>query len=188
MTTASAGRTSRLRERFRWHDDRQLFAFDEPPAFESVTARVALSDGRAIERLTSGPVDATMTNLGLEIGGSVADDLDRERVAHQPNAFYHLVFNTCRRPLRNPNVQRLIARLIGNTALADAVFGGYGVPSASPRAGTDWLADPFRWDNKTGFSPEVALLGTDGEQWVEQARELVRSLGYQVTANNKLIT
>lgn len=163
-------------------------AFGGRPAFDSVTVRVVSADGSAVELLTSGAVDATMTNLGPETSGDIEDDPDLERIAYQSNGFYHLGFNTRRQPLRNPNVRRLIARLVDKAALADETFGGYGVPIASPLAGTDWLADSLRWDDETGLDPEVPFIGTDGELAVERVRERFRSLGYQFTADNELIT
>jgi peptide/nickel transport system substrate-binding protein len=162
-------------------------AYAVSPPFETISIETVSSDNGAIELLTSGDVDATVTNLSPEAIESI-EGPDLELITNQSNAFYHLGFNTRRRPLRNPNVRRLIAQLVDKSMLAEESFGGYGVPAASPLAETDWLVDSLAWDETTATDPEVPFLGTDGEVDVETARERFRSIGYRFTNDNELIS
>ena len=111
-----------------------------------------------------------------------------ELIEHRSNAFYHLGFNTRRQPLRNPNVRRLIARVVDKPTLVEEYFDGHGVPVASLLAETDWTADALRWDAETNVEPEVPFIGADGELDVERARERFRTVGYEYTDSNELIT
>ncbi|MFW6321471.1 MAG: ABC transporter substrate-binding protein [Halohasta sp.] len=162
--------------------------YEGRPAFDSVTVRTVSSANAAVALLSAGDVDATATNLSPEAAASVAEESALERIEHRSNAFYHLGFNTRRQPLGNPNFRRLVAQLVDKPTLVEEAFEGYGVPAASPLAETDWVADSLRWDDGTDADPEVPFLGSDGELAVEEARERFRSIGYQYTEDNELVS
>ena len=158
------------------------------PAFDTVVVRTVSSDASAAELITAGDADATLSKLSQDAIAQVEGSQDAEPVSYGSNAFYHLGFNTRRQPLRNPNVRRLIARLVDKSRLAAEAFGGNGDPVASPLAATEWLADDLAWDDEADADPEVPFLGTDGELAVERARERFRDIGYEYNVDNQLIT
>ena len=160
--------------------------YGDPP-FEQLVVEIVGSDNAAAELLITGGVDATIARIRSEIGGPIESDDSLKLIEHRSNAFYHLGFNTRRQPLRNPNVRRLIARLVDKPTLVEEYFDGYGVPVASLLAETDWITDALRWDPETNIEPEVPFIGTDGELDVERAREQFRAVGYEYTDSNELI-
>ncbi|WP_253736758.1 ABC transporter substrate-binding protein [Halohasta salina] len=163
-------------------------AYGGLPPFDTVVVQTVSSDASAAELVAAGDADATATKLSGDAVAQLDDSQAVEPVSYRSNAFYHLGFNTRRQPLRNPNVRRLVARLVDKSRLAGEVFGGNGQPIASPLAATDWLADDLVWDDETDADPEVPFLGTDGELAVETARERFRDIGYEYNADDQLIT
>ena len=161
--------------------------YGEPP-FEQVVVEAVGSDNAALELLTAGEVDATVARLRPWVTGEIESGADMALIEHRSNGFYHLGFNTRRQPLRNPNVRRLIAQLVDKSAIVDDQFDGHGVPVASLLAETEWVSDSLRWTDTTNADPEVPFLGTDGEVDVETARERFRTIGYEFTEDNELIT
>ena len=161
--------------------------YGDPP-FEQVVVERVGSDDAAAQLLISGEVDATIARIRPAIRSPIESGDNLKLIEHQSNAFYHLGFNTRREPLRNPNVRRLIARLVDKPTLVEEYFDGYGVPVASLLAETDWIAEALRWDPETDVDPEVPFIGTDGELDVERAREQFRAVGYEYTDSNELIT
>jgi len=160
--------------------------YGEPP-FEQITVETVSSYNIAAELLIANEVDATIARIPPSVADPIvsADDLDL--IEHQSNAFYHLGFNTRRQPLRNPNVRRLIARLVDEPTLVEDVFDGYGVPVASLLAETEWVTNALEWP-ETDIDPEVPFIGADGELDVERASERFRTIGYEYTDDNELIT
>ena len=148
------------------------------PAFDTVTLE-AVSTTAVVGLVESGNADATVGPVRPQIASVAADSSDIELVQSQPNAFYHLGFNTRREPLRDPAVRQFLARLVDKSMLVEESFGGYGTPAASPLAGTDWVADALQWTADTETDPVGPFLGTDGELSVEDAREQFRDLGYR---------
>jgi len=161
--------------------------YGEPP-FEQLVVETVGSDNAAIELLTAGEVDATVARLRPSVTDPIESDDDLELIEYRSNAFYHLGFNSRRQPLRNPNIRRLIARLVDKPTLVDEYFDGHGVPVASLLAETEWITDTLRWPDSTDIDPEVPFLGTDGQLDVERARERFRTIGYEYTDTNELIT
>ena len=161
--------------------------YGEPP-FEQLVVEIVSSDNTAAQLLITGEVDATIARIRPAISDPIESSDDVELIEHRSNAFYHLGFNTRRQPLRNPNVRRLIARVVDKPTLVEEYFDGHGVPVASLLAETDWTADALRWDAETNVEPEVPFIGADGELDVEQARERFRTVGYEYTDSNELIT
>lgn len=161
--------------------------YGEPP-FERLVAEIVTSDNVAIELLTADEVDATVARLRPSITDPIESDDNLQLIEHRSNAFYHLGFNTRRQPLQNPNIRRLIARLVDKPTLVEEYFDGHGVAVTSLLAETEWVADGLQWPDTTGVDPEVPFLGTDGKLDVEQARERFRIIGYEYTDSNELIT
>ncbi len=159
---------------------------DQP--FEQLIVEVVGSDNAAVELLTAGDVDATIARLRPSITDPIEAGAEMELIEHRSNGFYHLGFNTRQQPLRNPNVRRLIARLLDKPTLVEEHFDGYGVPVASLLAETAWMSAALQWDDETNTDPEVPFIGTDGELDAEQARDRFRTIGYEYTDNNELIT
>ena len=161
--------------------------YGEPP-FEQLLVETVGSDNAAVELLTAGDVDATVARLRPAVTDPIEAGDELELIEHRSSAFYHLGFNTRRQPLRNPNVRRLIARLVDKPTLVDEYFDGHGVPVASLLAETEWEADGLQWLDATGVDPELPFLGTDGQLDVERARERFRTIGYEYSDTNELIT
>lgn len=160
------------------------------PAFDTITVQNVSSAVAAVELLTAGDADATATMLNPGAVTTIDESPETEHIESRSNAFYHLGFNTRRRPLRNPNMRRLIAQLVDKSTLVEQQFDGRGVPAATPLSGSEWLPTDhrLRWDDTTSTDPEVPFLGSDGELSVERARARFRDIGYQYTTDNELIT
>jgi len=155
------------------------------PPFETVTMEVVSTTG-VVGLVEGSNADATVGPIDTGAVAVAENSANMELVESQPNAFYHLGFNTRREPLRNPNVRQFVARLLDKQALVEERFDGYGTPATSPLAGTDWLAESLQWNADT--DPVVPFLGTDGELSVEDAREQLRELGYQYNSDNELVS
>ena len=155
------------------------------PPFETVTMEVVSTTG-VVGLVEGANADATVGPIDTGAVAVAENSANMELVESQPNAFYHLGFNTRREPLRNPNVRQFVARLLDKQALVEERFDGYGTPATSPLAGTDWLAESLQWNADT--DPVVPFLGTDGELSVEDAREQLRELGYQYNSDNELVS
>ncbi|MEA1931616.1 MAG: ABC transporter substrate-binding protein [Euryarchaeota archaeon] len=157
------------------------------PPFDTVTVE-AVSTTAVVGLVEAGNADATVGPVDTGVTTVAENSAEIELIESQPNAFYHLGFNTRREPLRNPNVRQFVAQLLDKQALVEESFDGYGTPAASPLAGTDWLAESLQWDAETDTDPIVPFLGTDGELSVEDAREQLRELGYQYNSDNELVS
>ena len=157
------------------------------PPFGTVTVEV-VSTTAVVGLVEGGNADATVGPVATGVTTVAENSSDIERIESQPNAFYHLGFNTRREPLGNPDVRQFIAQLLDKSRLVEEGFGGYGTPAASPLVGTDWLAESLEWDAETDTDPVVPFLGTDGELSVEDARERLRELGYQYNSDNELVS
>jgi len=157
------------------------------PPFDTVTVE-AVSTTAVVGLVEAGNADATVGPVDTGVTTVAENSADIELVESQPNAFYHLGFNTRRKSLRNPNVRQFVARLLDKQAVVEESFGGYGTPAVSPLAGTDWLADSLQWNDETDTDPMFPFLGSDGELSVEDARQQLRELGYQYNSDNELVS
>jgi len=155
------------------------------PPFETVTMEVVSTTG-VVGLVEGSNADATVGPIDTGAVAVAENSANMELVESQPNAFYHLGFNTRREPLRNPNIRQFVARLLDKSALVEESFDGYGTPATSPLAGTDWLADSLQWNADT--DPMVPFLGTDGVLSVEDVRKQLRELGYQYNSDNELVS
>ena len=157
------------------------------PPFDTVTVE-AVSTTAVVGLVEAGDADATVGPVGPSVAGIADDSSDIELVESQPNAFYHLGFNSRREPLQNPHFRQFVARLVDKSALIEESFSGYGTPATSPLAGTDWLAKSLQWNAETDTDPIVPFLGTEGELSVEDAREQLRELGYWYNSDNEIVS
>jgi len=145
-------------------------------AFDRLSVRVVGSDAPAIEMIANGEADVTGTPVGAGTVPRIGRAEDLDLLVSRSGAPYVIGYNARRPPLTNPRVRNILARLVDQAYLSEAVFEGYARPAASPLAGTEWLPSDLRWG---GANPVTPFLGTDGELDVGRARSAFREAGYQ---------
>lgn len=155
------------------------------PPFDRLEIQLAGTDSSAVEIVSIGDADATLSTLGPGIIPRIRDEPALDLITSQSHAFYHLGFNTRQSPLGNPHFRRTVAQLIDKDALVEDVTDGFGEPIASPLAGTEWLAPSLAWD---GRDPVVPFFddGT-GELNVTMAREQFTEHGFQFNDEGELV-
>ncbi|MFO7834279.1 MAG: ABC transporter substrate-binding protein [Halohasta sp.] len=165
-------------------DDDRLGAYRGGPAVEELEIVIAAAHGAAMELLSAGEADATLSLINPATETDFDDEPAIETHNRRSHASYHVGFNTRRSPLSNPNFRQQVARLADKAFLV-AEFGGAGEPIASPLAGTDWLAPELEWADDA--DPETPFLGSDGEVDAEAAREAFREAGFQYSEAGELL-
>ena len=166
-------------------DDDRLADFQGGPAIERITVEIILSHTGAVELLSGGGVDATLSPIAPAAVDQLADTPAIRTHTHRSHAIYHLGFNSRRSPLSNPNFRQVVARLVDKSYLVESAFEGFGEPVASPLAATDWLAADLEWTGQK--DPVVPFLGADGTVNPEAAREAFREAGYRYNADDELL-
>jgi peptide/nickel transport system substrate-binding protein len=154
------------------------------PPYEELTFRVVRSDETAVQLLETDEVDAVVSPLGPEVVPRIGRTSDIELRVDNSRMFYMAGFNTNREPLGNPHFRRFVARLLDKEFIVDEILDDYGIPAASPLAGTDWLASGLQWD---GADPEVPFFGSEGGLNVEAARNSLRKAGFEFTDDGELL-
>lgn len=155
------------------------------PAFDRLEIQLAGTDSSAVEIVSIGEADATLSTLGPDVIPRINDEPALDLVTSQSHAFYHLGFNARRAPLGNPHFRRTVAQLIDKGALVEDVTDGFGEPIASPLAGTEWLAPSLQWD---GRDPTVPFFDDgSGELNVTMAREQFTEHGFQFNDEDELV-
>ncbi|WP_246084347.1 ABC transporter substrate-binding protein [Salinadaptatus halalkaliphilus] len=136
--------------------------------------------------LTSLPLESYVVDDILdardEVDGAdpLPDDVD---VLGSPSwTFYHLGFNTRQAPFGNPNLRRLVARLLDKAWLVEDVFDGHARPIAAPVA-QEWTPAALEWD---GEDPVTPFLGTDGEVDREAATAAFEDAGFRYADDGTL--
>jgi len=154
------------------------------PAFDRLVVTRATADVSAVELVSNGDADATLSNLGPETVPRIGRDDSLRLTATASASFYHVGFNTRRAPLSNPNFRQAVAALLDEADVASETFDGYATPAATPLAGTDWAAEDLEWVDGDPMTP---FAGSDGELDAERAREAFRNAGYQYDDAGRLV-
>jgi peptide/nickel transport system substrate-binding protein len=166
-------------------DDERLGDYRGGPAFEELVVETVASYGGTVELVATGNADATLTPIDPQTVPEISDISGVEIHTHRSHAMYHLGFNSRRQPLSNPNLRRLVARLVDKAFLVENRFEGYGEPVSSPLAATDWLATEVEWTGQG--DPVVPFIGTDGTVDSEAAREAFREVGFRYNDEGELL-
>ncbi|WP_048077111.1 ABC transporter substrate-binding protein, partial [Halorubrum sp. AJ67] len=95
------------------------------PAFDRLRIEVLPSDISAVESVSDGLADATVSNLGPASVPLIGRSTDARLVSGRSAAFYHVGYNVRRSPLSNPRFRSVVARLIDKSALVADAFDGY---------------------------------------------------------------
>jgi peptide/nickel transport system substrate-binding protein len=161
------------------HDGRSLSlpdAITDGVDFRRLVVRVAVSDLTAVASVADGSVDATVSALGVDAIPRIDAEGHIEKLVEPSESFYFVGYNARRSPLTNPRFRNLLGRLIDEDHQVDSVFDGAARPAASPLDGTDWLPTDLEW---TDGDPMTPFFGSDGELDEEQAKQALRTAGYQ---------
>ncbi|QLG63592.1 ABC transporter substrate-binding protein [Halorarum salinum] len=157
--------------------------FHGKPAFDELVVQRAPSDSTAVELVTAGDVDATISRLRPATVPRIGRTGDVRLVSSRSWSFYHLGFNVRRSPLSNTRFRRTVSDLLDSGRVVADQFGGYAVPAATPLAGTAWEAPELRWDAETR---EAEFFGEGGELDVERAKEAFREAGFRYDEEGRL--
>lgn len=166
-------------------DDDRLLRFAGGPAFEQLVVKTVAAHGGVVELLATGEADITLSPISPTAAARIDTNPALALQTHRSHAIYHLGFNSRREPLSNPNVRRLVARLVDKAFLADEVFEGFGHPVASLLADTDWLTSDLEWTAEK--DPVVPFFGTDGELDAEAARAAFQEAGFRYNEDGELL-
>lgn len=153
-------------------------------AFTDLEVRVAPSTAAAAELVAADSADATVTSLNAADVPLIGRDPELKLVVQQSRSFYHVGFNTDVAPMSNTRFRRTVARLADKSYIVESIMNGYGMPAASPLAGTVWLPPDLEWD---GSDPELPFLGTDGELDEAAARDAFEDAGFRYDEDGQLL-
>ncbi|WP_138005144.1 ABC transporter substrate-binding protein [Halalkalirubrum salinum] len=155
------------------------------PAFDRLEIQLAGTDSSAVELVSIGDADATLSTLGPGVIPRIREESALDLIVSPSHGFYHLGFNTRRSPLGNPHFRRTVAQLLDKAALVADVTDDFGEPITSPVAGTEWLAPSLEWD---GRDPIVPFFDDgSGELNVTMAREQFTEHGFQFNDEDELV-
>ncbi|MFC7072507.1 ABC transporter substrate-binding protein [Halovenus rubra] len=152
--------------------------------FNRLRIQIVRSDDAALGLLTSGSVDATVSNLGPSVVPRIGREQSVELHVERSPSLYIIGCNTLKEPLGNPHFRRLIARLIDKETIREEVFGGFARPATSPLTGTEWVPSDLRW---AGVDPELPFFGTNGSLDIEEIHSYLRDAGFEFSDNDNLL-
>ena len=162
--------------------------FQGKPAFDRLTVEVVPSDIAAVQAVSDGRADGTISNLGPDSVPRIGRESDVRLVSTRSAAFYHIGYNTRQAPLSNPRFRGILASLIDKSALIDDAFDGYAEPAVSPLATTpEWVPAGLEWPDDDR-DPVYPFLGEDGEVDVEVIRDELRAIGYRFNDEGELLS
>lgn len=165
-------------------DDPHLRPYRGGVSFDRLTFQRAPSSGAAVSMVKRGDTDATANPvLPANIPAIGRDDAIQLHV-DRSRGFYHVGFNTRRRPFGNPRFRRAVARLLDRQHLVETVFDGYASPAVSPLARHEALAPDLAW---TGEAPALPFPGRNGRLDVQRARQVFREAGYRYSDDDRLL-
>ncbi|ELZ58036.1 MULTISPECIES: ABC transporter substrate-binding protein [Halorubrum] len=157
------------------------------PAFDRLRIEVLPSDISAVESVSDGLADATVSNLGPASVPLIGRSADARLVSGRSAAFYHVGYNVRRSPLSNPRFRSVVARLIDKSALVDDAFDGYARAAASPLAASpNAVPDSVAWDGDT--DPVHPFFDDEGSLDVEAAKAALRDIGYRFDDEGRLLS
>ena len=153
------------------------------PGFDRLVANVAPNHAEAIEAITAGEADVTISALDPQVVDETVSPDDDRLVESPSRTVYCLGFNTRHAPLGNPYFRRNVASLLDKGHLTEDLFAGNATPVATPLTG-DWVPDDLNW---TGSDPRVPFLGEDGDLDEAAVRSAFEDAGYRYDGEGRLL-
>jgi peptide/nickel transport system substrate-binding protein len=161
--------------------------FRGKPAFDRLRIEVSPSDIAAVDAVSEGLADATVSNLGPDAAPRIGREADARLVTGHSGGFYHVGYNARRAPLSNPHFRAVLASLIDKKTVVDEAFDGYAEPAASPLAGSsEWVPTDLAWEGRD-TDPIHPFAGESGTVDAEHARDLLREAGYRFDDDGQLL-
>jgi len=162
--------------------------FHGKPAFDRLRIEVSPSDIAAVEAVSDGIADATVSTLGPDAVPRVGREADSRLVTGRSGGFYHVGYNARRAPLSNPRFRAVLASLIDKQTLVREAFSGYAEPATSPLAASpEWVPDDLRWDDRE-TDPVYPFVGEGGTLDIGRAKDLLREAGYRFNDAGHLLS
>ena len=153
------------------------------PGIDRFVVDVAPNHAEAIEAITAGEADVTISSLDPQVVDEQLSS-DEDHLLESPSrTVYCLGFNTRQAPLGNPYFRRNVASLLNKGYLADELFAGKATPVATPLTG-DWVPDDLYWANS---DPVVPFLGEDGDLDEAAVRNAFEEAGYRYDGEGRLL-
>lgn len=153
--------------------------------FERLEFTVEPNFGWIIERITNGEMAATATPLESDTIETVEAADELRLLSEQTTAFYMIGFNTRRHPLGIHTFRTTLSRLVDRQHIVDEIFEGRATAADTPVLRSGTVPEGVEW---TGESALGAFPGTDGEIDIEQARDLLREIGFRYNDTGELLT
>lgn len=155
-----------------------------PVAFSDIRFQVVSSDANTLDLIEEGLADVTTPDLRSSVVSRIARSDEISLHVTPSRTVYHVGFNERKRPMRNPNFRRAVARVLNKRNIANSIFGGFADPIASPLIDNTWIPESLQWRET---DPELPFIGSESELDVEAAREQFVEAGYVYTDDGKLI-
>lgn len=153
--------------------------------FERLEFTVEPNFGWIIERITNGEMAATATPIESDTIETVETTDGVRLLTEQTNSFYMIGYNTRHHPLGVHTFRNALSRFIDREQTVETVFEGRAEIAETPVLRSGTVPDEVQW---TGASALGAFPGTDGEIDGEQARGLLREIGFRYNDAGELLT
>ncbi|WP_306058170.1 ABC transporter substrate-binding protein [Natronococcus wangiae] len=145
------------------------------PQFEGIRFQIAPNAGSIVDLLVDGEIDITGSPLPVDELNAIRENAALSALTEPTDEFYMIGYNGHHQVLGNPNVRRILSRLIDREHAVDELFGGFAEP-ARTRNSLFGIADTDLED--TEASVLTNFPGSDGEVDPSQARALFEEEGY----------
>ncbi|ELZ01374.1 ABC transporter substrate-binding protein [Natrialba asiatica] len=145
------------------------------PQFEGLRYNISPNVGTMVDALLAGDVDVTASPLPPEQIESLADDNAVSLLTAPSTSMYLIGYNTHHPELGNPNVRRILSRLIDREYIVSELFDGLATAPTTQES----LLGYRDSDDRSDPLPLAGFPGTDGELDVERVRRLFDEIGYR---------
>ncbi|MFC4437645.1 MULTISPECIES: ABC transporter substrate-binding protein [Natrialbaceae] len=148
---------------------------DDFPQFEGIRFQIAPNAGTLVDLLAEGEVDLTGSPLPADEINAVLENPDLSALTEPTDEFYMVGYNGHHQELGNPNVRRILSRLIDREHAVDELFSGFAEP-ARTQGSLFGIRDTELADDEDTMITNFP--GSDGEVDSSRARTLFEEEGY----------
>lgn len=148
---------------------------EEFPQFEGIRFQIAPNAGTLVDLLAEGEVDITGSPLPADELNAILENADLFALTEPTDEFYMIGYNGHHQELGNPNVRRILSRLIDREHAVDELLSGFAKP-----ARTQGSLFGFR-DTELADDEDTTITnfpGSNGEVDSSRARTLFEQEGY----------
>ncbi|GAB3663213.1 ABC transporter substrate-binding protein [Halopiger thermotolerans] len=144
--------------------------------FPGLRYRIEPNAGSMIESLRNGDIDITGAPVPPSQLGGIRDGTETSVLTGRTNDFYMIGYNLHHPDLGNPNVRRILSRLIDREHAVREFFAGRAEPATEYSSLVGVRNEEWTFDDRAAVS---IFPGSDGKVDAERVRSLFEEAGYQ---------